>query len=60
MSSFKFDQKEVSLKDFYKQMQVTYILMIDVSKVKLSGKVSFNNGKDWWYILGYQENVERS
>ena len=47
MSSFKFDQKEVSLKDFYKQMQVTYILMIDVSKVKLSGKVSFNNGKDW-------------
>ena len=50
MSSFKFDQKEIASKNFYKQMQVTDILMIDVSKIALLKvsfeKVSFNNEKD--------------
>ena len=55
MSSFKFGQIEVALKDFHKQSQVTDIFTIDVL---LSDKVPCNNGKDWRYIVGYQVNGE--
>ena len=58
MSSFKFGQIEVASKDFYKQRQITDIFTIDVNKVVLSDKVSCNNGKDWWYIVGYQVDRE--
>ena len=48
---FKFDQKEVTAKDFYKQRQITDISMIDVNKVAVSDKVACNNGKDTAVIL---------
>ena len=32
--------------------------MIDVNKAVLSGKMSCNNGKDLWYIVGYQLDGE--
>ena len=51
---FKFGQKEITAKDFYKQRQITDIFMIDVNKVIVSDKVSCNNGKDCRYIAGYQ------
>ena len=50
MFNFRFGQKEVALKNFYKQRQITDIFMIDVKKVVLSNKVSCNNGKDCQYI----------
>ena len=51
---FKFGQKEVTAKDFYKQRQITDIFTIDVNKMVVSDKVSFNNGRDCRYIVGYQ------
>ena len=54
MFNFRFGQKEVAPKNFYKQRQITDIFMINVSKVVLSNKVSCNNGKDCRYIVGYQ------
>ena len=51
---FKFSQKEVTIKDFYKQRQITDIFTIDVNKMVVSDKVSCNNGKDCCYIVGYQ------
>ena len=51
---FKFGQKEVIAKDFYKQRQITDIFRIDINKVVVSDKVSCNNGKDCRYIVGYQ------
>ena len=51
---FKFGQKEVTAKEFYKQRQITDIFTIDVNKVAVSDKVSCNNGKDCRYIAGYQ------
>ena len=51
---FKFGQKEVAAKDFYRQRQITDILTINVNRVVVSDKVSFNNGKDCRYIVGYQ------
>ena len=51
---FKFGQKEVKTKVFYKQRQITDIFMIDVNKVVVSDKVSHNNRKDFHYIVGYQ------
>ena len=53
---FKFGQKEVAAKDFYRQRQITDILTINVNRVVVSDKVSFNNGKDCRYIVGYQVN----
>ena len=53
---FKFGQKEVTAKDFYRQRQVTNIFMINVNKVVLSDKVPCNNGKDCCYIVGYEDN----
>ena len=53
----KFDQKEVTTKDtkdLYGQRQITDISKIDVNKVVVSDKVSWNNGKDCRYIAGYQ------
>ena len=50
----KFDQKEVTIKDFYGQRQITDLFTIDVSKVVISDKVPCNNGKDCRYIVGYQ------
>ena len=47
MSSFKFSQIEIVSKGFHEQMQITYILTIDVNKVLVSGKVSCNVGKSW-------------
>ena len=52
----KFDQKEVTTKDFYGQRQVTDIFTTDVNKVVVSDKVSCNNGKDCRHIVGYQVN----
>ena len=54
MKMFKFGQKEVAAKDFYRQRQITDILTINVNRVVVSDKVSFNNGKDCRYIVGYQ------
>ena len=51
---FKFGQKEVTAKDFHRQKQMTDIFTIDVNKVVVSDKVSFNNGKDCCCIVGYQ------
>ena len=51
---FKFDQKEVTTKDFYKERQITDIFTIDVNTVVVSHKVSCNNGKDCCYIVDYQ------
>ena len=50
---FKFGQKEVTAKDFYKQRQITDIFTIDINKVVVSDKVLCNNGKDCRYIVGY-------
>ena len=55
---FKFDQKEVASEDFHKQRQITDIFTINVNKVVLSDKVPYNNGKDWWHIVGYQVDGE--
>ena len=52
----KFDQKEVTTKDFYGQRQITDIFTTDVNKVVVSDKMSCNNGKDRRYIVGYQVN----
>ena len=51
---FKFGLKEVTIKDFYVERQVTDIFMIDANKVMVSDKVLCNNGKDCCYIVGYQ------
>ena len=51
---FKFGEKDVTAKDFYKQRQITDIFTIDVNKMVVSDKVSFNNGRDCRYIVGYQ------
>ena len=51
---FKFGQKEITTKDFYRQRKITVIFAIDVNKVVVSDKVSCNNGKDCRYIVGYQ------
>ena len=56
MKMFKFGQKEVTATDFYRQRQITDILTINVNRVVFSDKVSFNNGKDCRYIVGYQVN----
>ena len=50
----KFGQKEVTIKDFYGQRQITDIFTIDLNKVVVSDKVSCNNGKVYHYIVGYQ------
>ena len=50
----KFGQKEVTIKDFYGQRQITYIFKIDVNKLVVSDKVPSNNGKDYRYVAGYQ------
>ena len=55
---FKFGQREVASKNFYRQRQITDIFTINVDKVVLSDKVPCNNGKDWHYILGYQVDGE--
>ena len=51
---FKFGQKEVTIKDFYGQRQITDIFTMDVNKLVVSDKVPCNNGKDYRYIVGYQ------
>ena len=51
---FKFGQKELTAIDFYGQRQITDIFTIDVNKVVVSDKVSYNNGKNYRYIVGYQ------
>ena len=50
----KFGQKEVTIKEFYGQRQITDIFTIDVSRVVIADKVSWNNGKDCNFIVGYQ------
>ena len=50
----KFDQKEVTTKEFYGQRQITDTFTIDVNKLAISDKVPCNNGKDYRYIVGYQ------
>ena len=58
MSSFKFGVNEIASKDIYKQSQLTDILTINGKKFLLSYRVSCNNGKDWWYIVDYEEDGE--
>lgn len=58
MSCFKFGVGEIISKDLCKKEQITDIFKIDVNKAALSDRVSCNNGKDWWYIVGYQIFVE--
>ena len=55
---FKFGQKEVAAKDFYKQIQITEIFTIDVNKVVVSDKVPCNNRKDCCYNVGYDLDGE--
>ena len=50
----KFGQTEVTIKDFYRQREITDIFTIDVNKAMVSDKVSCNNGKDRRYIVGFQ------
>ena len=50
----KFGQEEVTTKYFYGQRQITDIFTTDVGRVVVSDKVSYNNGKDCRYIVGYQ------
>ena len=50
----KFGQKEITTKDFYRQIQITNIFTIDINKLVVSDKVPCNNGKDSHYIVGYQ------
>ena len=52
----KFGRKEVTTKDFYGQRQITDIFTIDIDQVGVSDKVSCNNGKECYYIVGYQVN----
>ena len=51
---FKFGQKEVAAKSFYRKRQITDIFTTDVNKVVVSDKMSCNNEKDGHYIVGYQ------
>ena len=44
---FKFGQKEVTVKGFYRQRQITDIFTINVNKVVVSDEVFCNNGKDY-------------
>ena len=50
----KFDQKQVTTKDFYGQRQIADIFTIDVNKLVVSDEVPCSNGKDCRYIVGYQ------
>ena len=59
MSIFIFGQREIASKDFHKQRQIIDIFLINANKVMLSEKTSCNNGKDWWYIVGYQVDGEK-
>ena len=56
MSSFKFGQKQIPSKYF--RNQITGILTINVNNLVLSDRVSCNDGKDWWYTVGYQVDGE--
>ena len=38
----------------YKDSLLSDISAIDVNKVVVSDRVSYNKGKDWRYIVGYQ------
>ena len=50
----KFGQKEVTIKDFCGQTQITDIFTIDVNKLVISDNVPCNNWEDCRYIVGYQ------
>ena len=50
----KFGPKEVTAKDIYGQRQITDIFTININNVVESDQVSYNNGKDCRYIVGYQ------
>ena len=39
----KFGQKEVTIKEFYGQRQINDIFTVDVSRVVIADKVSWNN-----------------
>ena len=52
----KFSQKEVTIKEFCGQRQITDIFQNDVNNMVTSDKVSCNNGKDCRYIVGCQVN----
>ena len=43
----KFGEKKVTTKNFYGQIQITDIFTINLNKVVVSDKLSFNNGKDY-------------
>ena len=43
---FQVGQKEIVYKDFYKQKQLADIFTININKVVVSDKISFNSTKD--------------
>ena len=51
---FQFGQRENTAKKFYVQRQVTDIFTIDINNLVVFYKVRCNNGKDCFYIVGYQ------
>ena len=55
--SFKLVQKEIVSKNFYKQSQITEIFLIEENKTVFSDGMPWNNGKDWWYFVGYDDAI---
>lgn len=59
MSCFKFGQVNVASKDFYKHKQITDIFTLDIGRVAVSDRVPCNKGKDWKYVIGYQDDENK-
>ena len=57
---FKSGQKGVTVKDFYRQKQITDIFTINVNKVAVSDKVPCSNGKVCCNIVGYRVDGART
>ena len=53
MYSFKFGQIEISSEDFHKNRQTADIYS-QCNKIGFSDEITYNNGRDWRYIIGYQ------
>ena len=55
MVYFKFDDINVSSKDFYKNKQAIDIYQINEYDVVVSDPVPVNNGRDKKYLIGYKK-----
>ena len=51
---FKFGRKEVTVKDFHGQRQISDMFTIDVNKMVIHDKVPCNNENGHLYIVRYQ------